>query len=399
MAVTFPKVSTASLAYVCRYVSLLLAGCLPFLVPLDPVRNIDLQGLLLLVSGSFAWCAVLLHYRKTLRLTNRLSQVLLAIFAVACLVSFLANPHYGYDFFGAPYIRLGSAGLLACIGIGLLTKTVPLKQLLVYLYGIILGLAAISVPYNLGRLHSLSRIGGVFAQADIMACFVGCGLLIGLGLLLRYKRQRPYILAGQLFLGILLLLTQTRAVLLLVIGLYILWELQTWGKAGMKRIVICLFTSVLLLGILHYIAPGRLTSASYADQSVRYRLSLQNYALKASRQKPLWGYGPGNLADALRCPSLPAGPLQTTCHQGYFFNSSHDIFIDRVLAIGWIGGVSYLTIVLLALYTGLRSHKPEIRIMGYAALLITCYYLTNVTSLTLELLLWVLLVQCLAAAA
>lgn len=378
--------------------SLVLAGCLPFLVPLDAVRNIDLQGLLLIVSGSFAWCAVLLQYRKTLRLKNRLTSVFLAIFSVACLASFLVNPHYGYDFFGAPYIRLGSASLLACIGIGLLTKTVPLKRLLVYLYGIIVSLAVVSVPYSLLRFHSLSRIGGVFAQADILGCFVGCGLLFGFGLISLYPRYCRLILGSQLFLTCILVLTQTRAVLFLVIVLYILWDLQSRRAAALKRVVMSLIVIMLLLITLHYIAPSRLTNTGYAAQSVSYRLSLQKYGLKVSEQKPVFGYGPGNLADALSCQHIPAGALQTTCQQGYFFNSSHNIFIDRVLAIGWVGGLAYLALVILAIYKGMRS-KSEVRIMTYGVLLISCYYLTNVTSATLELLMWVLLIQCLSVTA
>jgi O-antigen ligase len=376
-------------------VSLVLAACLPFLVPLDPVRNIDLQGLLLIVSGSFAWCAVTLHYRKTFRF-DQLTRVLLAIFAVACLVSFLANPHHAYDFFGAPYLRLGSGGLLGCIGIGLLSRTVPQKRLLIYMYGIIVGLSVVSVPYAWWYYHSFSRIGGVFAQADIMGCFAGCGLLLGLQLINSYRRYRTFLLAGQVFLAVILLLTQTRAVLLAVIVLYGIWEVHNHRAAAWKRLVLCLVMVVLLLGGLHYLAPNRLTNTTYADQSIRYRLTLQGAALRATRQKPLLGYGPGNVADALRCRLLPAGPLQTTCHQGYFFNSSHNIFIDRILAIGWPGAAAYLMLVVSAIYKGIRG-KREIQIMAYAVLLISCYYLTNVTSLTLELLMWVLLMQCLSA--
>jgi O-antigen ligase len=391
----FPKVSISSLAYLCRNVSLVLAGCLPFLVPLDAVRNIDLQGLLLIVSGSFAWCAILLHYRKTFRLVHRLSGALLAIFVGTCILSFLTNPHYVYDFFGAPYIRLGSAGLLSCVGIGLLAKTVPLKRLLVYLYVIILSLAVISLPYSLLRFHSLSRIGGVFAQADILGCFVGCGLLFGFGLISLYPRYCRLMLGSQLFLACILVLTQTRAVLFLVIVLYILWSLQTRRAAALKRVIFSLLAVLLFLFTLHYIAPSRLTNTGYAAQSISYRLSLQRYALRTSTQKSLLGYGPGNLADALSCRQIPAGTLQATCHQGYFFNSSHDIFIDRILAIGWIGGLAYLALVVLAIYKGMRS-KQEVRIMTYGVLLISCYYLTNVTSATLELLMWVLLMQCLS---
>jgi O-antigen ligase len=397
LAITLPKVSTGSLAYLCRDVGLLLAAILAFLVPLDPVRNIDFQGLLLIISGSFAWCALLLGYKQTLRPLGRLNGTLLAIFSLWCVISLLVNPHYGDDFFGAPYIRLGTAGLLAVIGIGLLVKALlPAKQLIIYLYGIIMGLAVVSVPYSLWHFHSLTRVGGLFAQADIMGCFAGCGLLLGLQLVSSYRRYRTCLLVGQLFLAVILLLTQTRAVLLAVIVLYIVWEVHNHRATAWKRVALCLTIVAVLLGMLHYLAPNRLTNTTYADQSIRYRLTLQGAALKATRQKPFWGYGPGNLADALRCTRLPAGPLQTTCHQGYFFNSSHNIFIDRVLAIGWPGGIAYLVLVSLAIYNGLRS-KREVRIMAYAVLLISCYYLTNVTSLALELLLWVLLMQCLSA--
>jgi O-antigen ligase len=387
--------SIGRMAGVCRNTSLVLAGCLPFLVPFDPARNIDLQGLLLVISGGFAWFALLLGRRQTLKSLGRLDSALLGIFAACCLISLVVNPHFGYDFLGAPYIRLGTAGLLACAGIGLLLTTVPRQRLLTWLYVMILGLSVVSVPYSWWHFHSLLRIGGVFAQADILACFVGCGLLFGLEMLSLYPRRRNILLGAQLFWAILLLLAQTRAVLLIVIVLCLLWELQKRRGGEFKRIAIYGAAALLLLGGLHYFMPNRLTNTAYASESIHYRLALQGYALKAGGQKPVWGYGPGNLADALSCPRLPAGALQTTCRQGYFFNSSHNIFIDRVLGIGWPGGLAFLAIVILAIYRGLRS-KGIVRVLGYAAVLISCYYLTNVTSVTLELLLWVLLIQCLA---
>ena len=387
--------SIGRVAGVCRNASLVLAGCLAFLVPFNPARNIDLQGLLLVVSGGFAWCALLLGYRQMFKSLSRLDSVLLGIFAAFCLVSLAANPHLGYDFFGAPYIRLGTGSLLACVGIGLLLTTIQRQRLLTWLYVMILGLSVVSVPYSWWHFHSLLRIGGVFAQADILACFVGCGLLFGLEMLSLYPLRRNILLSVQLFWAILLVLTQTRAVLLIVIILCLLWELQKLRGDKFKRVALYGVTALLLLGGLHYFIPNRLTNTAYASESIHYRLTLQSYALKVSEQKPVWGYGPGNLADALSCPRLPAGALQTTCHQGYFFNSSHNIFIDRVLAIGWLGGLAFLGVVILAIYRSLGG-KRIVRTLGYAVILISCYYLTNVTSVTLELLLWVLLLQCLA---
>jgi O-antigen ligase len=385
-------VSASPLAHLCKQLSLVLAACLVFLVPFDPVRNIDLQGLLLLVSGGFAWGALLLGYRSVFKSLDRWSGGLLIIFAVCCVMSLLVNSHFGYDLLGAPYVRLGTGGLLACLGIGLLARTVSIRQLVTGLYVLLVGLAVVSVPYSFWHFHSLLRIGGLFAQADTMACFVGCGLLIGVTMLALYPFYRKFLLCIQGFLVVVLLLTQTRAVLLLIIILGLIGIWQTQSNRFLKSIIYSMIV-LLLLGGSHYLLPNRLTNTTYASRSVQYRLTLQHAALQASARRPLWGYGPGNLADALACPKLPAGPLQTTCQQGYFFDSSHNIFIDQLLGIGWLGGLSYLLLMMLALYRGVRS--KQVAWASYTLGLIAGYYLTNVTSLTLELLLWILLLQCL----
>jgi O-antigen ligase len=381
------------LAELCGSISLALAGCLAFLVPFSAPRNIDLQGLLLIVSGGFAWAGLALGDRKQFKRLGRLAGSLLVVFSVTCVVSLLVNPHLGYDLLGAPYIRLGTAGLLSCIGIGLLAARREAKRLMVELYLLIIGLTILSVPYSWGRFHSLLRIGGVFGQADIMACVVGCGLLIGLGILNLYPRQQRALLGMQAFLAVVLACTQTRAVLFLVIVLSIAWMLHNKRQKSFKS-MIYLGALLLLLGGLHYALPNRLTNTAYASQSIQYRLTLQKYSLRSSQQHPFWGYGPGNLADALACSRLPARQLQASCHQGYFFNSSHNIYLDRALGLGWIGGLSFVAIVILAVYRGFRTAK-ELRVFAYVLVLISCYYLTNVTSLALELLLWIVLARCL----
>lgn len=385
--------SIASVAALCKNTSLVLAACLVFLVPFDAARNIDLQGSLLIVSGGFAWTAIFLWRLKLLASLDRQVQILLAIFGVSGIVSLLTNPHFSYDFFGAPYIRLGIGAWLACLGIGLLCSTMPKRQLLSSLYVLIVGLTVISIPYTWLHIHSSLRVGGVFSQADILACFLGCGLLFGLEMLSMYPKRHRVLIACQVLMGGMLLVTQTRAVILLVIILGLLWAFQHESRETFRRLVIYMAATLLLLITWHHVAPARLTNTAYASQSFHYRLALQDYAVQASAQKPLWGYGPGNLADALYCPQLLDKALQTTCDEGYFFNSSHNIFIDRVLAIGWPGALAFLAVTILAVCRGFRDKNR--RIWGYALVLISGYYLTNVTSVTLELLFWVLLIRCL----
>src|SRR5665213_4521871 len=151
--------------------SLALAVCLPFVLPFDTARNIDAQGLLIIVIGGFAWGALILKPSFWKRLLPW-QWVLVGLYMLAGLVSVVVNPHVGYDLLGAPYIRLGAGGLLACVGFGLLVTDLPRQRLVSYLYMDILLLALVSIPYSLLKFHTLRRFGGVFAQADIMACLL-----------------------------------------------------------------------------------------------------------------------------------------------------------------------------------------------------------------------------------
>ena len=384
---------TEYVASICRKVAVSLTCLLALLVPFDPVRNIDLQGLILLVIGGFAWTSVLLKTSWSLKQSNRIAVGLLSTFIIACLVSLLINPHFSYDFYGAPYLRLGTAGLIACLGSGLLFRTLPLKRLLTGLYGLITIIAVVSIPYSLIRFHALGRIAGLFAQTTTLAAFLGCGFLIGLELFRVHRPWRRYIIASQLVLIAELLVTETRAVLALVVVLSLVWILYNRHQLLNLRRIIYLSMVGLILGSLYLLLPGRLTNESYAVDSVQYRLLLQKRAITASWQSPYWGYGLGNLADALTCERLPDKSLQATCQQGYFFNSSHNIFLDRILAIGWIGGLSYTLFAGYAIYRGLRSHSNWQRLAACLALLIAGYYFTNVTNVELELVFWILLLS------
>lgn len=309
-----------------------------------------------------------------------------------CAVSLAVNPHFGYDLFGAPYIRLGSAGLAACAGFGLLCRSVSRARFAAGLYLLICLFALVSVPYSWFHMHSLWRIGGLFLQADIFAVFLGCGLLFGAHLMRQYTAYRSYIAVAQLALLCLLVVSGTRAVLILLALLYPAYVQLAYGLWRIKKWLLYVALVVLLAVTAAVLLPSRLTSPRYADQSIAYRFALQRAALHASTARPYFGYGAGNLADALDCRTLHDEQLLQTCRQSFFFNSSHDIFIDRVLAVGWIGGISYAAIVFTVIIRGWRRGR-QIRPESAAALLIAGYYLTNVTSVPLEILFWALLLR------
>ena len=374
------------IASISKTSSLCLLVLLPFLIPYEAGRNIDMQGLILLIAGGLAWLALLLekqvHFKK-------LPTIFIGVFLLACILSTLANPHVGYDLLGGPLVRLGTLAFIALPGCALLITQTRLATLIRYLYVEILVIGTVSFLYNLYEFHTLTRIGGVFAQADVLACVIGCGIILGLQVLLHTRHAR-LVIVGQLFLAILLALTGTRAVMAIVFLLIVMWALQArnWRLSLLGLIVV-----LLTIGGFHQFAAARSTDVHDATGSISYRTDLWSAGITAATHKPLLGYGSGNLADALDCRTLHAPALHDTCRKHYFFNSSHNIFLDRVMAVGWVGGLAFLSFVLFALHQGFR--QPERRIMALTALLISLYYLTNVTAISLELFYWVLLFACL----
>jgi O-antigen ligase len=372
--------------------SVLLASCvLPFLIVLPLSQDIDMRASLLLLVGLVA-IIIVVFYRKTyFPVFSKSAFYILSVFVAFTVVSLLMHPS-AVDAVGTPLVRLGGLSLLACAVCGLLLTEVPTKKLMIWLYSTSLLIAVVSVPYNYLTLHYLMRLSGVFQQADTLAVWLACGFLIGLVIFPLYPLWRRQLYAGQAILLVVLLMTQTRAVIALLALILMIIILKSGYRTSRRYVMAGLILCVLvfLLGVGHLLSPNRLSDAGYASSSVQYRLSLQSYGLKASLHKPIWGYGYGNVTSALRCQSLHDPALQNTCSRGYYFDSSHDIYIDRILSIGYVGGLAYLLFVVRAIYSGLQKNGSE-QYFAWAALLVSLYYLTNVTNIEVELLFWILI--------
>lgn len=381
------------LANIATATSLALAASLPLLVPFGSGRNADLQGYVLLLAGLSAWSAIMIGLRR--QQLNQLVVILSGIFLIAGLLSSLVNYPKGYSLVGAPYIRLGLLSFISALGIGILVAKYEIAIKLQFIYWWILAFAIISVPYTMFKHGSLERIGGLFSQADVFACLLGVGLLTGLVLFKNRYITLKHFAFSQTILVVLLLLTQTRAAIFLTLLLTIIWLVREQAVSKKQ-----LIAGVLLVGLvfasIHIFWSDRTTNRVYALESLNYRLALQREGLEASIEKPLLGYGPGNLADALDCKNISSRELEHTCEDNYFFNSSHNIFLDRIIAFGWLGGLGFLGLVILAMKRA-WSGKNELRGVAYLVALIAGYYLTNVTHIVLETLLWVLLLTALVA--
>ncbi|HSW37765.1 MAG TPA: O-antigen ligase family protein [Candidatus Saccharimonadales bacterium] len=358
------------------------------MVPFSQAKNIDLKELVLILAGGLAWLSVYLKRKQVLAKLSPFSVVLLASFIFGCLANGLFY-HAATNLFDLPFTRLGLVGLLACAGCGLALMLISGRKIMRWFYASTVLMAVAALPFDLASGQIGGRPGGLFYQADILAVFMGIGLLLGIYLWRIYPARKVWLLIAQALMLTILLLTQTRAVIFILVflALMIIYNLTQ------RRLLAFTVLAALVLMIygLHVLVPTRLTDPGYVVESVSYRLSLQKSALSAVKQMRFFGYGGGNIMRALPCYNLQAPKLLVSCKQGYYFNSSHNVFIDRLLTLGWWGGLSYALFVSFSLFKGWQQGSK--RILFYCALLIGAYYFTNITNIELELWFWVILLQ------
>jgi hypothetical protein len=267
--------SRGHLSKICFNCCLSFLICLPFLVPFDANRDVDLQGLIVIIAGSFAALALLTAQKFQYKTLPNIGFRLLSVFCVACLLSTIINPHKAYDIIGAPYVRIGFVSILSYILCGFMLLTIPINNFIKYLYLIISSLAWLSLPYSLVRFHSLVRLPGVINQPDIFACLLGCCLLLGWYMIYKLPQIKYWLAVNQLFLIIVLFLTQTRAVIAITILLSMAW-LYLRRNIVSKRQLLVGGLSVILVAVSCYgILPHRLTNKAYAYQSTTSACSVQ----------------------------------------------------------------------------------------------------------------------------
>lgn len=373
---------------------LLLAGIFiyPSLAPFsDTGKNLSLQGIILIAMGALALLGIALDRAVFTKIPAGF-KVLIAIYLASLAVTSVFVPS-SLTLLGPRWLRLGTLGLASCVMISLVMRRVRPKLLLSTLYASSVLLAVTSLMLGWLRYGYIVRLIGPFYQADALGAYLAAGFLIGLTLMAANKSRLWPLLCTQTLLAIALLLTETRAViyLLIIFSTLLVIKLKP-GKSVARSLgaVAALIIGLLILGAgLNSQLTNRLSNASYAEQSITYRLDLQLATLKIIPSLPLYGAGPGNIPQILTCHKLTAPPLRQTCSQHYRFGSSHNVFLDRYLDLGLAGPI-FLVIVIAAaiiLLTRIKDLGQTESTFLAVTLLIFFYYLSNVTVPSLELLL------------
>lgn len=376
-----------------QHISKSVAVCslsLPLLVPFSTGRNIDLQAGIVWVLGTIAWLSLFLWRTDTPSLRRWLWWPI-GLYALSCLLTLWFHPDVA-NLTGLPHSRLGVLSLLACIGCGLVSRFFSVQRLARGLYASSIAIAITAVPYTLITMGSLARVGGAFHQPDLLAIWLVCGWIIGFGLWPQAKKQRWGMAATQTLLLVVIVLSQSRmALLLLIVISLVIAVRQLRGRLRTMAVLLIIGVTGLVGSSAYLVAPhNRVIDSGYSTRSIQYRLTLQSYGVHAVSYQPIVGYGPANIQTGISCLIIHDPALIRTCQQGYYFESSHNIFLDRFIGLGLLGGSAYIIAIGGLLYIGKRQIGIA-RYVWYAALAICVYYLTNITSVSIELLLWVLL--------
>ncbi|MFZ1720062.1 MAG: O-antigen ligase family protein [Candidatus Moraniibacteriota bacterium] len=170
----------------------------------------------------------------------------------------------------------------------------------VFFGGILVGMATFVSIFSGGGFSYDHRLHGFFSSPNQLALLLGTALIIGVFLAIslwgKPGKERLTILFGVLFLGMLLLLTQSYTVLfslMMVAGIGIARYRHRFSR---RQVVIFSLGSILCVGILLTLSYPKWQSIITSDErsSIASRGMIWQSALQMIREHPLIGIGPGN---------------------------------------------------------------------------------------------------------
>lgn len=257
-------------------------------------------------------------------------------------------------------------------------------------------LALASLLINIGTIFNGDRLTGVVNQSNLLAILLGAGVIVGV--FTKYYRKTAFSTASFLLIIATLTLTGTRAVIIPIliilsvkglIELIILNKIQSGGKKIHYRDISIVVALVVLLLCLLAPSSGRVTAPSDLKFGFSYRYNLLEQSFKLAEIMPVWGYGANSISTVFdKYFELPAD-ISRTYSEGYFIESSHNIFADILLQYGWLPGVFYVLIILLTSYASIKISKNKESYLPIALFLfLLLQKLLTVTFFEVDVLFW-----------
>lgn len=360
----------------------------------DHIKDAQLKLIILIVIGAYSWIRILFFRLQKIR-WGFASYLIAAFVVLLIIVGFSSSG--SKNILGIYYSQISVVPLLAIIGIAVNSSFLKPEFIARAVFASSALVAFLAFPYDMLRYHELviGRLNGTLVQSNILAVYIGTGLIIGFYWLVNntYKDRKYLLIAAEAYMLFMIVLTQTRFIVMLL-GLMALTYFVFTAKKDKKIVIAAVATLLFVVGSVA-IVNNRQIGPAAIDNSISYRLHLQSKALSGDSIKIIQTNGTDKLMNKLDCKNLRnSNDLSKTCNYGFVFTSYHNQFLDRTVQFGWLTGLIYTVLTVFGLVEFYRQRRNKLFVaLGSAFLLILLYYFTNITSIELELLLWLLLAK------
>lgn len=385
-----------------------------FILPLvilspDPFINLDIKsyficilGAILLVLEIIDFSANRVTYKPTL--FNYLTIVFILLLGISTLFSI--NP--ANSLFGGWSYRIGSITIVAFLICGYFVKDVKSSFLSTLSFITATFLAIISIIMDFNILSMGSRLTGPIHQANVLAVILGIGLILGFSF---YKTKSKYItlftIVGQTILLLGIILTQSRLILGLTIISALIVSIKVINKDFFSNLTLYFkhkFTPIIVIafiaitGISSYTLSinasfNRIFSFGLLETGVEYRIHLQEQGLKLLTVTPIYGWGTDSIIFVYnKYFELPKDIQSSYSEEGQNVDSTHNVFLDKFLELGIIGGSIYILLIATTLYHGAKNATTiEDKLILVTLVFFTVQSLLNVTMVEQEIINWILI--------
>jgi hypothetical protein len=174
----------------------------------------------------------------------------------------------------------------------------------------------------------------------------------------------------------------------LVVGGFITFGIIAWSKKGklLKTFAVVSAVSVVLLASIFIFKDtaliksssvlSRIASISPKDTTGDSRLAMWTISYEAWKERPILGYGQDNFSYVFARKFLP----ERMCNLEPWYDRSHDVFFDWLVAAGALGLITYLSLYGVTLWFMWKKKGHDMSIVEKSILtgMIVGYFIHNV---------------------
>ncbi len=348
----------------------------------DPFINLDIKAIFLWILGGVIGVFVIFEIIKIKNSKVNPFSILITVYSIIAIISAIFSVNVQNSITGGWSYRIGLLSILAFIFCANFIKKIESQFILKTAFISSLCIAVYSVFTSIPLLKSGARLIGPVYQSNVLAVILGIGIISAFSL---YKNSKTLnniiIFLGQLFLFLAIFLTKSRLILALVVlsvvAVILLITIKNLKKeksilskiknlSKFKLLAIILSTLLIASGFLYFAnlnsSFSRLFNIQLLNNGISYRVHLQEYGVKLLKHTPIFGWGEDSIIFVYdKFEDLPKDIKSSYEDENQHVDSTHNVFLDKFLELGYFGGIAYLLLILYVSYIGIKFSKtlPE----------------------------------------